>query len=185
MRQHRLPLDRSSMSRWRQRIGAERLETLLADTPAIAQGSVLRNPPRWSAPALTPPCRPRPWPIPPTATWCCAPSSGPHRPRALARRQGIALRQSFARVARPGRREAARLLHGRGHRQGMRHLRTFLGRIIRDVTRKTAGDPVREAAFAEPLARAERIRNQRPRDAGKLWGSEPGRPLKQALRRLQ
>ncbi len=34
--QHELPLDRSSMTRWRKRIGAERLETLLADTLAIA-----------------------------------------------------------------------------------------------------------------------------------------------------
>ena len=31
-----LPLDRSSMTRWRKRIGAGRLETLLADTLAIA-----------------------------------------------------------------------------------------------------------------------------------------------------
>jgi transposase, IS5 family len=43
--QHRLPLDRSSMTRWRQRIGAERLETLLADSLAIAQdsGAVVRD----------------------------------------------------------------------------------------------------------------------------------------------
>jgi IS5 family transposase len=32
--QHALPLDRSSMTRWRQRIGAERLELLLAETLA-------------------------------------------------------------------------------------------------------------------------------------------------------
>jgi hypothetical protein len=35
--QHALPLDRSSMTRWRQRIGAERLELLLAETLAAAQ----------------------------------------------------------------------------------------------------------------------------------------------------
>ncbi len=35
--QHTLPLDRSSLTRWRQRIGAERLEVLLAETLAAAR----------------------------------------------------------------------------------------------------------------------------------------------------
>ncbi len=34
--QHRLPIDRSSMTRWRQRIGANDLEALLAETIAVA-----------------------------------------------------------------------------------------------------------------------------------------------------
>jgi len=35
--QTRLPLDRSSMTRWRQRIGARRLEVLLAETITTAE----------------------------------------------------------------------------------------------------------------------------------------------------
>src|SRR5919112_3800978 len=35
--QHALPLDRSSMTRWRRRIGAQRLELLLAESLAAAQ----------------------------------------------------------------------------------------------------------------------------------------------------
>src|SRR5579875_647975 len=35
--QHRLPLDRSSLTRWRKRIGAERMETLLAESLQAAQ----------------------------------------------------------------------------------------------------------------------------------------------------
>jgi IS5 family transposase len=91
---------------------------------------------------------------------------------ALTRRQGVVLRQSYARVARHARREAARLLHGCGQKQGMRHLRrlrTFLGRLIRDVARKIEGDPDREAACAQTLARARRIHGQRPGDADKLY----------------
>jgi transposase, IS5 family len=34
---HTLPLDRSSMTRWRQRVGAERLEVLLAESLAAAR----------------------------------------------------------------------------------------------------------------------------------------------------
>jgi Transposase domain (DUF772). len=41
---HRLPLDRSSMTRWRKRIGSDRLETVLADTLAIALDSGATEP---------------------------------------------------------------------------------------------------------------------------------------------
>jgi IS5 family transposase len=67
--QHGLPLDRSSMTRWRQRIGAERLEVLLAESLAAAQrgGAVAARRRRRSAAApsrkgtsaaspSTPPC---------------------------------------------------------------------------------------------------------------------------------
>jgi IS5 family transposase len=37
--QHGLPLDRSSMTRWRQRIGPERLEALLAESLAAARAA--------------------------------------------------------------------------------------------------------------------------------------------------
>src|SRR4051812_50196617 len=47
--QHALPLDRSSMTRWRQRIGPERLELLLAESLDAARrggGGGGENPPR-------------------------------------------------------------------------------------------------------------------------------------------
>ena len=78
----------------------------------------------------------------------------------LARRHGVALRQSFVRLAAQARREAARLMHGPGHRQALRHvrrLRTFLGRLHRDVGRKLAGRPDLEATFATAQGRAARL----------------------------
>jgi IS5 family transposase len=84
----------------------------------------------------------------------------------------VRLRRSCARVARHARREAARLLHGRGRKQGLRwlrKLRTWLGRVIRDVARKIEGDPAREAACAETLERARRIHGRRPGDADTLY----------------
>ena len=44
--QHGLPLDRSSMTRWRQRIGPERLEALLAESLAAARRGAAA---RWRA----------------------------------------------------------------------------------------------------------------------------------------
>ena len=84
----------------------------------------------------------------------------------------MALRQSFVRLAARARREAARLMHGPGHRQALRHvrrLRTFLGRLHRDVARKVAGRPDLEAAFATAQERVARLLVQRPSDTGKLY----------------
>jgi IS5 family transposase len=53
----------------------------------------------------------------------------------------------------------------RHHRQ-LRFLRTRLGRIARDIRRKTKGNPELEAAFAAPLSRADQIRSQRQRQRG-------------------
>ena len=167
--QHRLPLDRSSMTRWRQRIGAERLETLLADTLAIALDSGAVKPQAMERVTIDTTVQTKAIAYPTDGHLMLR---AVERLAALARKQGVVLRQSYARVARHARREAARLLHGRGHKQGMRHLRrlrTFLGRLIRDVARKVEGDPDRAAAFAHTLARARRIHGQRPGDADKLY----------------
>jgi IS5 family transposase len=85
---------------------------------------------------------------------------------------GVRLRQSYLRVARRARAEAARLMHGRGHKQARAHLRfmrTRLGRLIRDIERKIADDPVRLKALASVLERARTIHGQHPGDTGKLY----------------
>ena len=167
--QHQLPLDRSSMTRWRKRIGAERVESLLADTLAIACDSGAVKPQAMERVTIDTTVQTKAIAYPTDGHLMLR---AVERLVALARRQGVALRQSYARVARHARREAARLLHGRGHKQGMRHLRklrTFLGRLIRDIARKIEGDPDREAAFAETLDRARRIHGQHPGDADKLY----------------
>ena len=53
----------------------------------------------------------------------------------------------------------------RHHRQ-LRLLRSRLGRIIRDIRRKIAGQPQLEAIFEAPLARAAQIRSQQQRQRG-------------------
>ena len=46
------------------------------------------------------------------------------------------------------------------HRRQWRVLRTRLGRIIRDISRKIAGQRALQEAFAWPLARTSQIRSQ-------------------------
>jgi transposase, IS5 family len=167
--QHRLPLDRSSMTRWRRRIGPERLEAVLAETIATARraGAMDARHARRVTIDTT------------VQTKAVAHPTDSHLLHRgvqwlsrLARRHGVRLRQSFVRLAAHARREAARLMHGPGHPQALRHLRrlrTFLGRLHRDVTRKTAGRPDLETAFAIAQERVARLLAQKPGDTGKLY----------------
>lgn len=167
--QHKAPFDRSSMTRWRQRMGAERLEVLLAETLRIALESGAAKPLELERVTVDTTVQ----------TKAVAHPTDGHlmlraveRLGALARDHGVTLRQSFARVAHRARREASRLLYSRGHKQGLRHLRklrTYLGRLIRDIGRKISDDPALKAAFATPLERAQRIHDQKPGDKGKLY----------------
>jgi IS5 family transposase len=52
------------------------------------------------------------------------------------------------------------------HRRQLRLLRTRLGRLIRDISRKIAGREDIEAAFEAPLSRASQIRSQQQRQRG-------------------
>jgi IS5 family transposase len=88
----------------------------------------------------------------------------------LARRHGVRLRQSYLRVAKRAKREAAKLIHSGRPRQAerqVRHLRTWLGRLFRDIGRKIAGDAVAEDAFAGPLNLIARRLRQRREDRGR------------------
>src|SRR3954464_14143133 len=70
------------------------------------------------------------------------------------------------------RRGGGRLVHTRGHAQAMRYvrrMRTWLGRLDRDVGRKIAGDAALEAAFATARARIARLLAQRPEDPNKIY----------------
>ena len=165
--QHALPLDRSSMTRWRRRLGPERLEVLLAESLAAAQrgGAVEEKHLRRVTIDTT---------VQSKAVTHPTDSKLLHRGieilARLARRHGIGLRQSYLRVAKKARREAAKLIHSGRPRQAerqVRRLRTWLGRLFRDLGRKIAGNAAAEAAFAGPLGLIARLLRQRREDRGR------------------
>ena len=87
----------------------------------------------------------------------------------LARKRGVRLRQSYVRIAKRAAMMAGRYAHAKQfnrHRRQLRILRTRLGRLIRDIRRKIAGNADLEAAFAWPLSRADQIRSQQQRQRG-------------------
>lgn len=167
--QIRLPLDRSSMTRWRKRIGAKRLEALLAETLATAQrGGALK---RSALERVT---------VDTTVqTKAVAHPRDSHLLlrgiewlNRLARKHGVRVRQSYLRLAAWAAREVGRLIHTRGHKQALRllrKLRTWLGRLERDIARRIAGDAALEEAFAVALSRVRKLLGQKPTDKNKLY----------------
>lgn len=167
--QHELPLDRSSLSRWRQRVGPEKLEVLLAESLAAGLREGALETKHLERVTVDTTVQPK----------AIAPPTDAHlllraleRLVALAKAHGIKLRQSYARTARWAKQQATRLMYcGRktaGERQ-LRWLRTRLGRVIRDIRRKIDGNADLEALFVEPLARAEQIQTQKQGDKDKLY----------------
>jgi IS5 family transposase len=165
---HTLPLDRSSMTRWRKRIGAERLEVLLAETLAAAERAGAAEPKHFERVTVDTTVQPKAVTHPTDSKLL---HRGVEILGRLARRHGIALRQSYTRVSTHARREVARLIHRGRHREAERvvsRMRTWLGRLARDITRKIAGaaEAVR-AALAMPLERIARLLRQRRDDRGR------------------
>src|SRR5678810_555853 len=87
----------------------------------------------------------------------------------LAKREGIELRQSYLRVAKRAAIMVGRYTHAhqfKRARRELKFLRTRLGRIIRDIHRKIAGDDALKARFSTLLDLASKVRLQDHRQRG-------------------
>ena len=81
----------------------------------------------------------------------------------LANRLGVDLRQSYSRLGKVALIRHQRYAHARQFnraRKALRKLKTYLGRVIRDIIRKIEGDHWRETKFARLLSLARRVREQ-------------------------
>src|ERR1019366_2196881 len=87
----------------------------------------------------------------------------------LAQRHGVDLRQSYARVGKFALIQHQRYAHAKQFKRAnrmLKKLRTYLGRVIRDIGRKIEGNGGLEAAFAKLLLLARRVREQQQRQRG-------------------
>ncbi|TJV78873.1 MAG: IS5 family transposase, partial [Mesorhizobium sp.] len=165
--QHCLPFDRTSLTRWRLRMGEERLMALLQESLAAATRLGAAKPSDFRAVIVDTTVQEKAITFPTDAKLM-------HRARErlvkLAKRHGIALRQSYARVGKIVLIKHQRYAHAkqfkRANRQ-LKRLRTMLGAVIRDITRKLVGRPELMQVFALPLSLARRVRDQRQRERGK------------------
>jgi IS5 family transposase len=163
--QHAFPHERSDLSHWRKRLG-DKLELLLAESLKVAHETGALRTKDLARVNVDTTVQPKNVTFPTDAKLLHAAVKGLNR---LAKTHGVALRQSYLRVAKRAAMMAGRYAHAkqfkRHHRQ-LRFLRTRLGRLVRDIRRKIKGKGDLEAAFATPLSRADQIRSQRQRQRG-------------------
>jgi len=163
---HRLPFDRSSMTRWRQRLGEEQLVALIQESLSVAHklGALATKDLQRVAVDTT---------VQPKAIAHPTDARLMHRALeklvALAQREGVVLRQSYVRVAKRAAIMVGRYTHAhqfKRARKALKFLRTRLGRVIRDINRKIDGRPELEARFAHLLDLALKVRLQDHRRRG-------------------
>jgi len=157
---HDAQFDRSSLTRWRQRLGEEQLAALLQESLSVAHRTGAIESKDLERVVVDTTVQEKAIAHPTDARLC-------HRAieklGALAKREGVALRQSYRRVAKRAAIMVGRYTHAhqfKRARRALKFLRTRLGRIIRDIRRKIDGNPVLEDRFDRLLDLARRVRDQ-------------------------
>ena len=163
---HEPPFDRSSLTRWRQRVGEEQLAALLQESLAVAHKTGAIESKDLERVAVDTTVQPKAVAHPTDARLM-------HRALeklvAFAKRHGIDLRQSYLRVAKRAAIMVGRYSHAhqfkRARRQ-LKFLRTRLGRVIRDINRKIKHRPELDELFASLRDLAVKVRHQDHRQRG-------------------
>ncbi len=164
--QHELPIDPSSLTRWRKRVGAEGMEKLLKETVETAKRGKLitrRDTQRVNVDTTV---QEKAIAFPTDARLYYK------MLRALvraAKQRGIELRQSYERVGKKALARQGQYRHARQMKRAQREtkkLKTYLGRVSRDIQRKEA---VPDEALGKQLELAQRLLKQQRHDKGKLY----------------
>lgn len=164
--QHRLPFERTSLTRWRQRMGEERAAALLQESLAAATRTGAAKPSDFAKVIVDTTVQEKAVAFPTDAKLM-------HRARErlvrLAKKHGVGLRQSYERVGKRALIAHQRYKHAKQFKRAnkaLRKLRTYLGRVERDIARRIRdNEPLREV-FRRPLYLAERAREQRRKERG-------------------
>ena len=163
--QHELRHERSGMSHWRKRIG-ERLDILLAETLRVAHDSGALKKSDLARVSIDTTVQPKNVAFPTDAKLL---ETAIRQLGKLAKAHGVALRQSYVRVAKKAAMMAGRYAHAKQFKRmnsQIRFLRSRLGRLTRDIAGKIEDDGALREVFAIPLTKARQIRRQQQRQRG-------------------
>ncbi len=157
---HELAFERSSMSRWRGRLGEENLEALLQESLSVAHKTGALETKDLERVVADTTVQPKAIAHPTDARLMYR---AIEKLVALAKREEVPLRQSYLRVGKRAAIMVGRYIHAHQFKRARRmlqFLRTRLGRLIRDIGRKIDGDQVLEALFIPLLSLASQVRHQ-------------------------
>ena len=163
---HDLPLDPSSMTRWRKRLGKSDSEALLKETIQTAIQMKVMKPKEVDEVNVDTTVQEKAVAYPTDARNY---NKGRKLLVRIARKRGIELRQSYARVGEDAFRRQARYAHARQMKRAAkatRQLRNYLGRVIRELERSSERLTEREKKI---LSLVKRLYEQKRTDKKKVY----------------
>jgi transposase, IS5 family len=158
--QHALVFDRSSLTRWRQRMGEEKLAALIQESLAVATKTEALTPKDLSRVIVDTTVQPKAVMFPTDAKLL---NRARERLVRLAQKRGVQLRQSYRRVGKRALIAHQRYAHAHQFKRAnkaLRKLKTYAGRVVRDIARKTADHDALGEVFAWPLSLTRRVLEQ-------------------------
>ena len=169
--QHRLPLDPSSLSRWRKRIGEEGVEWMLTETIEAGKRAGTVKSSDLKRVTVDTTVMEKNISHPTDARLY---ETARRKLVGLAREAGINLRQTYNRLAPRLAGQVGRYAHARQFkrmRKALRRLKGYTGRVLRDIERQLGKVPegaLRER-LVEMIALVNRLLAQKPKDKKKLY----------------
>ena len=163
---HALPFDRSSLTRWRQRMGEEKIIALLQESLNVAVKTGAMKPSDTRRVIVDTTVEPKNVMFPTDAKLI---NRAREKLVKLAKKLGLDLRQSYVRVGKLALIKHQRYAHAKQFKRAnkaLRKLKTYLGRTIRDITRQIAGEDDMKAMFARLLHLAGRVLAQNRHQRG-------------------
>ena len=168
--QHQPPIDPSSLTRWRQRIGAEGMEWLLAQTIEAAASAKVIKQHSLDKVIVDSTVQEKAIAYPTDSKLL---NRGRQQLVQLVAESGITLRQNYNRIAPKLAGQIARYAHAKQYRRMRSHLKklkTLVGRVWRDVFRQLAQVPQQlKPKVTDLLQKVERLLKQQPQDSHKLY----------------
>lgn len=169
--QHRLPIDPSSLVRWRKRLGEQGMEKLLAESIEAAKRGKVVKPSSMAHVIVDTTVMEKAVAYPTDSRLI---ERGRQHLVKLADLLGLKLRQNYNRQAPRMAVQVGRYAHAKQFRRmrgELKRLRTIVGRVHRDVERQLV-HVADEAAYSRAqriLSRVQRLLKQQPKDKHKLY----------------
>jgi len=167
--EHELPIDPTSMTKWRNRVESAGMEKLLEET--IKSGLKMKVIKKSSLKKINVDTT-----VQEKAIAFPTDAKLYHRMRERlvkeVKNAGIKLRQTYTFKSKKALLKQSRYGHARQMKRAareVRNLKTWLGRVVRDIERKTCKDAQLAASFSESLALARRLLDQKRCDKNKLY----------------
>jgi transposase, IS5 family len=164
--EHRLPIEPSSMTRWRKRVGVEGAEELLRQTVVAAKEQKYLKGSQSERVSIDTTVQTKAIRFPTDARLY-------DRMREVlvngAKKEGIELRQSYGRVGKRSLRRQQNYAHARQMRRALKEtkrLKTLLGRVIRDIDRKAVKPSI---VLRERLLLGKRLLEQERGSKNKIY----------------